>query len=218
MSEQLTSHVRYPADLFKLQRAILQTYHVDDAGTFYSGDDAWATPEDPTQTSGVAQPPYYLTMQMPDADAPSFSIYSTYIPAQQATDTGHSVLTGFRAARVLADCADAACGRPVVLDLPGLHPGEAGHRHRPGRAHGLPRGERRPGGGLRQAHAADPADAGHRAGPGPGAVELQLERHGGHRAQPAQPAGQQGDARQPADGSRRRGSALRAAGVRRLHG
>src|SRR5690606_34809497 len=36
MGEQLTSHVRYPADLFKLQRAILQTYHVDDAGTFYS--------------------------------------------------------------------------------------------------------------------------------------------------------------------------------------
>ncbi|GMA91983.1 hypothetical protein GCM10025869_25120 [Homoserinibacter gongjuensis] len=98
MSEQLTSHVRYPADLFKLQRAILQTYHVDDAGTFYSGDDAWATPEDPTQTSGVAQPPYYLTMQMPDADAPSFSIYSTYIPAKQATDTGQSVLTGFLAA------------------------------------------------------------------------------------------------------------------------
>jgi uncharacterized membrane protein (UPF0182 family) len=115
MSEQLTSHVRYPADLFKLQRAILQTYHVDDAGTFYSGDDAWATPEDPTQTSGVAQPPYYLTMQMPGAEAPSFSIYSTYIPARQATDTGQSVLTGYLAAN-----ADAGkdYGKLTLLTLP----------------------------------------------------------------------------------------------------
>ncbi len=115
MSEQLTSHVRYPADLFKLQRAILQTYHVDDAGTFYSGDDAWATPEDPTQTSGVAQPPYYLTMQMPDAEAPSFSIYSTYIPAKQATDTGQSVLTGFLAAN--ADAGEHY-GKLTLLTLP----------------------------------------------------------------------------------------------------
>ncbi|MGN6272112.1 MAG: UPF0182 family membrane protein [Protaetiibacter sp.] len=115
MSEQLTSHVRYPADLFKLQRAILQTYHVDDAGTFYSGDDAWATPEDPTQDTGVAQPPYYLTMQMPGAEAPSFSIYSTYIPAKQATDTGQSVLTGYLAAN-----ADPGkdYGKLTLLTLP----------------------------------------------------------------------------------------------------
>ena len=43
------SHVRYPADLFKVQRAILGTYHVTDAGSFYSRDDAWATPNDPTR-------------------------------------------------------------------------------------------------------------------------------------------------------------------------
>jgi uncharacterized membrane protein (UPF0182 family) len=115
MSEQLTAHVRYPADLFKLQRAILQTYHVDDAGTFYSGDDAWATPEDPTQETGVAQPPYYLTMQMPGADVPSFSIYSTYIPAKQATDTGQSVLTGYLAAN--ADAGEDY-GKLTLLTLP----------------------------------------------------------------------------------------------------
>ncbi len=115
MSEQLMAHVRYPADLFKLQRAILQTYHVDDAGTFYSGDDAWATPEDPTQQTGVAQPPYYLTMQMPGDDAPAFSIYSTYIPAKQASDTGQSVLTGFLAAN--ADAGENY-GKLTLLTLP----------------------------------------------------------------------------------------------------
>ncbi|WP_271171012.1 UPF0182 family membrane protein, partial [Microbacterium laevaniformans] len=35
MSADLMSHVRYPTDLFKVQRAMLGTYHVDDAGSFY---------------------------------------------------------------------------------------------------------------------------------------------------------------------------------------
>ena len=117
MSEQLTAHVRYPADLFKVQRAILQTYHVDDAGTFYSGDDAWATPNDPTvpQASAKAQPPYYLTMQVPGADDPAFSIYSTYIPQTQADDAGQSVLTGYLAAN--ADAGEDY-GKLTLLTLP----------------------------------------------------------------------------------------------------
>ena len=117
MSEQLTEHVRYPADLFKVQRAILQTYHVDDAGTFFSGNDAWATPNDPTvpQASAKAQPPYYLTMQMPDADSPAFSIYSTYIPQTQSSDSGQSVLTGFLAAN--ADAGEDY-GKLTLLTLP----------------------------------------------------------------------------------------------------
>ena len=46
--------MRYPADLFKVQRAILGTYHVTDAGSFYSSDDAWVTPNDPTQPAANA--------------------------------------------------------------------------------------------------------------------------------------------------------------------
>jgi uncharacterized membrane protein (UPF0182 family) len=39
--------VRYPADLFKVQRAILGKYHVTNTNSFYSGDDAWVTPNRP---------------------------------------------------------------------------------------------------------------------------------------------------------------------------
>jgi uncharacterized membrane protein (UPF0182 family) len=39
MSGDLMSHVRYPADMFKVQRSILGEYHVTDAGSFYSHDD-----------------------------------------------------------------------------------------------------------------------------------------------------------------------------------
>ncbi len=96
MSDELMSHVRYPADLFKVQRAILQTYHVTDANSLYSGDNAWATPDDPTQSGAVKQPPYYLTMQVPGWESPAFSIYSTFIPAKNAKS--QSVLTGYLAA------------------------------------------------------------------------------------------------------------------------
>jgi len=79
MSGELMSHVRYPTDLFKVQRAMLGTYHVDTAGAFYQRDNAWATPPDPANDQ-VLQPPYYLSMRMPGQDEPTFSMFTTFIP------------------------------------------------------------------------------------------------------------------------------------------
>ncbi len=116
MSAELTAHVRYPADLFKVQRSILQTYHVTDAGSFYSGVDAWSVPNDPTQPKGtaVAQPPYYLTMQVPGTTSPAFTLYSTYIPKSNSSSS-RSVLTGY-----LAVDSDAGpnYGKLTLLTLP----------------------------------------------------------------------------------------------------
>jgi uncharacterized membrane protein (UPF0182 family) len=98
MSGQLMSHVRYPADLFKMQRAILGSYHVTDSGSFYSQQDAWMTPNDPVGISatstGKLQPPYYLTMQVPGTSAPAFSIYSTFIP-RSTGESSRNVLRGY---------------------------------------------------------------------------------------------------------------------------
>jgi uncharacterized membrane protein (UPF0182 family) len=117
MSDDLVAHIRYPADLFKVQRQILETYHVTDSGTFFSANDAWVTPKDPTQSaaSAKAQPPYYLTMQVPGTDKPAFTLYSTYIPRTQAGDDAQSVLTGY-----LAVNSDAGkdYGKLTLLTLP----------------------------------------------------------------------------------------------------
>jgi Uncharacterized conserved protein len=96
MSGALMSHVRYPEDLFKVQRGILAQYHVSDPGTFFSNEDAWKVPDDPTKDSTSFQPPYYLTMQMPGQKSPSFSLYSTYIPQATSAST-RSVLKGYLA-------------------------------------------------------------------------------------------------------------------------
>ena len=96
MSGDLMAHVRYPADLFKVQREILSTYHVIDTDSFFSGDDAWTPPNDPTQPAGQAQPqpPYYLTTQVPGAEEPDYSLYTNYIP-QDTGENARSVLTGY---------------------------------------------------------------------------------------------------------------------------
>ena len=86
MSEQVLAHVRYPQDMFKIQRTILSRYHVTDASTFYNGTDVWIVPNDPTVSPAqVFQPPYYLTLQMPDQDAPTFSLTTTFAPQRRQT-------------------------------------------------------------------------------------------------------------------------------------
>jgi uncharacterized membrane protein (UPF0182 family) len=40
--------LRYPQDLFDVQRALLTQYHVADASDFYNGADFWKVPNDPT--------------------------------------------------------------------------------------------------------------------------------------------------------------------------
>ena len=101
ISGDLMSHLRYPEDMFKVQRNLLATYHVTDASGFYSGGDRWRLAEE-TSTYGDAsassssqrvdangnpvsaptslQPPYYLTMQMPGQESAEFSLTSVFVP------------------------------------------------------------------------------------------------------------------------------------------
>ncbi|WP_311257741.1 UPF0182 family protein [Microbacterium sp. WCS2018Hpa-9] len=96
MSADLMSHVRYPTDLFKVQRDILGIYHIDTAGSFAQQDNRWQTPNDP-RSDAVLQPPYYLTMQMPGQDSPRFSMFSTFIPSATGSGGNRDVLMGYLA-------------------------------------------------------------------------------------------------------------------------
>ena len=124
MSGSLLSHIRYPADLFKMQRGILGQYHVTDAGAFYSQQDAWMIPNDPVATgtgTGTLQPPYYLTLQAPTQNKPSFSIYSTFIP-RSTGESSRNVLTGYLVADSDAGNVDGKVssnyGKLRLLTLP----------------------------------------------------------------------------------------------------
>ncbi|QMW67334.1 UPF0182 family protein [Mumia sp. ZJ1417] len=79
ISDDLREHLRYPVDMFKVQRNILGSYHVTNPQTFYEGGERWKIPEDPT-AKGSLQPPYYLSIQRPGEDESRFSLTSVYLP------------------------------------------------------------------------------------------------------------------------------------------
>ena len=93
ISGDLMAHLRYPEDLFKVQRSLMTKYHVTDPGAFYTGQDFWTIPDDPSQeTQTVDQPPYYLSIAMPGQSTPSFSLTTTFMPVGN-----RPVLAGFMA-------------------------------------------------------------------------------------------------------------------------
>ncbi|MEV6180632.1 UPF0182 family protein [Streptomyces sp. NPDC052016] len=110
ISADLMAHLRYPQDLFKVQRELLTRYHVKDATTFLSGSEVWQVPDDPTNRSGDAVPPYYLSMKMPDQQAQSFSLTTTFTP------NGRDNLSAFMAVDSEAGTPDY--GKIRVLKLP----------------------------------------------------------------------------------------------------
>ncbi|CCK27562.1 UPF0182 protein [Streptomyces davaonensis JCM 4913] len=110
ISESLMAHLRYPQDLFKVQRELLSRYHVDDATTFLSGSEVWQVPDDPTNKAGDAVPPYYLSMKMPDQKEQAFSLTTTFTP------NGRDNLSAFMA--VDAEAGTGDYGKIRILKLP----------------------------------------------------------------------------------------------------
>ncbi|MDP3968048.1 MAG: UPF0182 family protein [Nocardioides sp.] len=109
--DALLDHMRYPEDLFKVQRHLLQEYHVTDAQTFYAGTDRWTVPSDPTRTE-TYQPPYRLSVQTPTGDdEPTFSLTSVFTPA------GRQNLASFIS--VDGDASKENYGQIRILRLPG---------------------------------------------------------------------------------------------------
>ncbi|MGY1706784.1 UPF0182 family protein [Geodermatophilus sp. SYSU D00697] len=112
MSDELVGHVRYPEDLFKLQRDVLTRYHVSDPVDFYNQNDRWQVPADPTQDTQEAQPPYYILAQRPGDERASFQLTSALNAFRREN------LSSF----ISASSDPATYGEIQVLRLPGNTP------------------------------------------------------------------------------------------------
>lgn len=110
ISPELMAHLRYPQDLFKVQRELLTRYHVKDAQTFLSGSEVWQVPDDPTNKSGSAVPPYYLSMKLPGESSQAFSLTTTMTP------NGRDNLSAF--VSVNAEAGTDGYGKISILKLP----------------------------------------------------------------------------------------------------
>ncbi len=135
MSADLKAHLRYPEDLFKVQRELLTQYHEQDPAAFYSKEDFWDVPRDPadavnraanaqdgtTQAAtglaaalaqGQPQPPYYALLQFPGRPRSAFSLSTSFVAL------GRPNLTAF--ASVSSDPEDYGQIRILELDADDL--------------------------------------------------------------------------------------------------
>ena len=112
ISPALLQHIRYPTDIFDVQRDVLSTYHVTTAGAYYGGQDFWRIPSDPSSlgANAGAQPPLYQTMKLPGSKNVDFSLSTAFVPRG-----GRQNLT---ALAVVNSDAGANYGKITVLQLP----------------------------------------------------------------------------------------------------
>ncbi len=111
VSPDLAAHLRYPEDLFKVQRALLAKYHVDDPVTFFSTSDFWDVPLDPNPTASSYQPPYYIVAKDIAANDNS--------AAFQLTSAMNRFRRDFLAAYISASSDPDSYGKITVLTVPG---------------------------------------------------------------------------------------------------
>ena len=111
ISPELQSHLRYPEDLFKVQRALLAKYHVNDPVTFFSTSDFWNVPQDPNPTASSYQPPYYIVAKDLAQNDKSASF--------QLTSAMNRFQRDFLAAYISASSDPDTYGKITVLTIPG---------------------------------------------------------------------------------------------------
>ncbi|MGH3977768.1 MAG: UPF0182 family protein [Pseudonocardiaceae bacterium] len=110
ISDSLRQHFRYPEDLFKVQRSMLTRYHVDDPRVFFTQNNFWDVPSDPTESSSdIDQPPYYVLAGPPNGSGPAeFQLTSALV----------SLRRQFLSAFVSVSSDPANYGQIRVLELP----------------------------------------------------------------------------------------------------
>ena len=96
ISDSLRDHLRYPEDLFKVQRELLARYHVSDPGVFFNNDAFWSVPNDPTAPEGrqeLNQPPYYVVAADPETGDPAFQLITPYRGLSREFLAAHMTVT-----------------------------------------------------------------------------------------------------------------------------
>ncbi len=88
MPEDLQKHIRYPEDLFRLQTAVFQTFHMNEVAQFYNKADLWMIPrlEQSDQMNVSDQgpmEPYYVIMRLPGAEKEEFIMLSPFTRANK---------------------------------------------------------------------------------------------------------------------------------------
>jgi len=116
ISPALLEHLRYPDDLFKVQREVLGRYHVTDPMAWFQQNDLWVIPNDPVAQNNQRENPYLLSIKWPGDNQANFSQTTVFVPR------GRNNLAAFMA--VNADTASPEYGRMRILRMSDSHQGD----------------------------------------------------------------------------------------------
>ncbi|PVG83510.1 UPF0182 family protein [Nocardioides gansuensis] len=105
--DSLREHLRYPEDLFKVQRYQFQRYHETDAQDWFEGSTRWEVPKDPELDTRL-QPPYRLFADTGEGER--WALTSVYVPREKDN------LAAFMS--VDSDATSDSYGQIKVLELP----------------------------------------------------------------------------------------------------
>lgn len=118
ISAELRDHLRYPEDLFKVQRDVIQRYHTTDPAKWFDQSDLWAIPLSPTADKR-REPTYFVSIKWPAAklngvDTPAepkarFSQTAVFTPVNRENLAAQLV--------VVADAASPDYGKLRVLRM-----------------------------------------------------------------------------------------------------
>lgn len=110
-------HQKYPTDLFVAQRDMLQNYHVQDAGTFYTRADTWSVPHEVSSTTKDApatadwerhMAPEYTVSRLPGENRAEYTLLSPFTNATQ----------GDMSALFVARCDGDRYGERILYRIP----------------------------------------------------------------------------------------------------
>ena len=80
MDSGLKEHIRYPEDMFSVQADIYGTYHMLDPQVFYNKEDVWRVPMEIQSGSQMRMTPYYIILELPDAEKEGFFLINPLVP------------------------------------------------------------------------------------------------------------------------------------------
>ena len=80
LSADLKLHLRYPQDLFGIQAAQYQSFHMTDPQVFYNREDLWVAPQEKYNGKMAPMDPYYILMKLPGSDQLEYLLMSPFTP------------------------------------------------------------------------------------------------------------------------------------------
>jgi uncharacterized membrane protein (UPF0182 family) len=79
----LKAHLRYPEDLFGIQSAQYETFHMTDPQVFYNREDLWVPPQEKYDGAVNPMDPYYMLMKLPGSGQLEYMIMTPFTPQKR---------------------------------------------------------------------------------------------------------------------------------------